>query len=490
MKQTKWEWELINDTKAIWLRPASDVSSEEYKDFYKAVSKDYSDPLAWAHFKAEGDIEFKSILFIPSRAPHDFLNTYYQRSAAVRLYVRRVFISDDVTELLPRYLAFIKGIVDSDTLPLNVSREMLQQSAALKTIKKKLVRKVLEMIRKLADEKEEEDPEAGAEAAEGEPKKEAKKSKYEEFWAQFGGAVKMGIIEDAANRTRLAKLLRFYSSTSRDKLTSLDAYISRMKEGQKNIYYLAGANKEEVAASPMLERLLQKGYEVIFFTEPIDEYTMQNLTEYEDRKFMNASKEDLKFSEADDKEKVYERKVKAEFKDFTAWWKGLLPSDVDAVKVSNRLATTPCVVVTSKYGWSANMERIMKAQALSDEHNRASYMKGKKTLEINPRHPVIKELRAKAAEDPEGEATKRLAQLMFEGALVESGFALDDAKGFSARMTSLVRDTLGVPEAAEVEAEPAEGTPEAELAEDEDGDSAEKENNRDHIPPTQRDREL
>ena len=466
---TVWDWELANDQKAIWLRSASEVESEEYEKFFKALSKDDTPPLTYTHFKAEGDVEFKSILFVPERAPHDMFDNYYNKAAALKLYVRRVFISDEFDELLPKYLSFIKGIVDSDTLPLNVSRETLQQHTSLKTIKKKLVRKALDMIRKLAEEgkSDDDDDDASAAAEAADP---AAESKYDKFWKSFGKAIKLGIIEDASNRTRLAKLLRFYTSKSPDKLVSLEEYVERMKPGQKTIYYLAGESREALEKSPFLERLLQKDLEVIYFTDPIDEYTMQNLTEFDEYKFSNASKEDLKFGDADDKEKKRQKALKEEFKDFTKWWKDVLPSeDVESVKVSNRLVTTPCSVVTSKYGWSANMERIMKAQALSDD-SRASYMRGKKTLEINPRHPLIKTLRDRAAAEPEDESVKELATVLYETAMLESGFTFDTPADFAGRLFKLVRKNMGVPDDAAVDEDDdveEEEAPETDAAEEE-----------------------
>ena len=462
VKKTVWDWELLNDSKAIWLRSANEVEPEEYDNFFKALSKDDKPPLTYTHFKAEGDVEFKSILFIPEQAPSDMFDNYYNKAAALKLYVRRVFISDEFDELLPKYLSFIKGIVDSDTLPLNVSRETLQQHTSLKTIKKKLVRKALDMIRKLAEEGQNDDDEE-ADAAEADSEED---SKYDKFWKAFGKAIKLGIIEDASNRTRLAKLMRFYTSKSPEKLVSLEQYVERMKPGQKTIYYLAGESREALEKSPFLERLLAKDLEVIYFTDPIDEYTMQNLTEFDEYKFSNASKEDLKFGDADDAEKKRNKKIREMFKDFTKWWKDVLPSDeVENVKISNRLVTTPCSVVTSKYGWSANMERIMKAQALSDD-SRASYMRGKKTLEINPRHPLIKTLRERSIEDPESEETKELATVLYETAMLESGFAFDQPADFAGRLFSLVRKNMGIDENAEVDAEDADIEDEEEAAED------------------------
>ena len=459
VKKTVWDWKSVNDNKAIWLRSSTEVEDDEYTKFYKALSKDDKEPLSYTHFKAEGDVEFKSILFIPEKPPSDLFDNYYNKAAALKLYVRRVFISDEFDELLPKYLSFIKGIVDSDTLPLNVSRETLQQHTSLKTIKKKLVRKALDMIRKLAEEGQDDDDDEAAVAADDSADEE--ETKYDKFWKNYGKAIKLGIIEDASNRTRLAKLMRFYTSKSPTKLVSLEQYVERMKPGQKSIYYLAGESREALEKSPFLEKLLHKDLEVIYFTDPIDEYTMQNLTEFDDFKFSNASKEDLKFGDDTEAAKARLKKVKEEFKDFIKWWKEILPSeDVEAVKISNRLVTTPCSVVTSKYGWSANMERIMKAQALSDD-GRMAYMRGRKTLEINPGHPIIKTLKEKSEDDADDEDTKRTALIMYETALLESGFMFEEPKGFAGRLFDMVRRDLGVEADAEVEEPDVDAEPEA-----------------------------
>ncbi|XP_042508568.1 endoplasmin homolog [Macadamia integrifolia] len=449
VKETTYEWELLNDMKAVWLRNPKEVTNEEYTKFYHTLAKDFGDekPLAWSHFTAEGDVEFKAILFVPPKAPHDLYESYYNSNKAnLKLYVRRVFISDEFDELLPKYLNFLKGLVDSDTLPLNVSREMLQQHNSLKTIKKKLIRKALDMIRKIAEEDPDEANDEDNKEAEKASDNDEKKGQYAKFWNEFGKSIKLGIVEDAANRNRLAKLLRVESTKSGGKLTSLDQYISRMKPGQKDIFYITGTSKEQLEKSPFLERLKKKNYEVIFFTDPVDEYLMQYLMDYEDKKFQNVSKEGLKLGkESKDKE------VKESFKELTKWWKGALASEnVDDVKISNRLDNSPCVVVTSKYGWSANMERIMQSQTLSDA-NKQAYMRGKRVLEINPRHPIIKELRERVVKEPEDENVKQTARLMYQTALMESGFVLSDPKDFASSIYSSVKNSLNISPDAAVE---------------------------------------
>lgn len=471
--ETTHEWELLNDVKAIWLRNPKEVTDEEYTKFYHSLAKDFSEekPMAWSHFTAEGDVEFRAVLFVPPRAPHDLYESYYNdKKANVKLYVRRVFISDEFDELLPKYLNFLKGIVDSDTLPLNVSREMLQQHSSLKTIKKKLIRKALDMIRKIAEEDPDESDGKDKKDVEKSDGDDEKKGQYTKFWNEFGKSIKLGIIEDAANRNRLAKLLRFETTKSGGKLTSLDQYISRMKSGQKDIFYITGTSKEQLEKSPFLERLTKKDYEVIFFTDPVDEYLMQYLMDYEDKKFQNVSKEGLKLGK-DSKIK----ELKESFKELTKWWKDALASEkVDDVKISNRLADTPCVVVTSKFGWSANMERIMQSQTLSDASKQA-YMRGKRVLEINPRHPIITELRERVATDPEDDNVKQTARLMYQTALFESGFLLDDPKDFASRVYDSVKSSLNISPDAAVEEEDDAEEEVAEKETKDDSSSAEAE---------------
>lgn len=473
VKKTVWDWELLNDSSAIWLRNPGDVEDEEYEKFYKSIAKDdYGKPLTWSHFKAEGDVEFRSVLYIPDKAPFGLYDNYWSKSASLKLYVRRVFISDEFEDLVPRYLNFLKGIVDSDTLPLNVSREMLQAHSSLKTIKKKLVRKALDMIRKLAvAENEEKDENEAEDSTEDEEDKEAgEDEKYKTFWKEFGKSIKLGIIEDSTNRQRLAKLLRVHTSESGQELISLDTYIGRMKEGQKHMYFLAGQSLEELQKSPFLEKLLKKGYEVIFLVDSLDEYMMQQLTEYEDLKFQNASKENLKMSDKDDKEKKKEKALKEEFKPLTKWWKEQLGGDVDSVKVSNRLTTSPCIVVTSQFGWSANMEKIAKSQAMGSG-DQASYMKGRRTLEINPKHPMIATLKAKV--DAEDEGAPKIAKLLYETSLLESGFDIAEPRDYASLVHSILKAQMGIAADAEVQEE-VEEEEETEGKED-DGEVEEEE---------------
>eukprot|EP00951_Prasinocladus_malaysianus_P001320 scaffold9070_cov38-Prasinocladus_malaysianus.AAC.1 len=419
-------------------------------------------------------------------------DNYWSSAASLKLYVRRVFISDEFEDLVPRYLSFLKGLVDSDTLPLNVSREMLQAHSSLKTIKKKLVRKALDMIRKLAAAEEkakDEEEDEGEEETEGdEAEEDVDSGKYTKFWNEFGKSIKLGIIEDSQNRQRLAKLLRVQTSQSDGELISLDTYIERMKEGQKTIYYLAGQSVEELEKSPFLEKLLDKGYEVIYFTDALDEYVMQQLTEYDDVKFSNASKENLKMSDTDEKEKKRDKALKEEFKPLTKWWKDALGGAVSSVKVSTRLTSTPCIVVTSQFGWSANMERIMASQALSDAEKQ-SYMKGQRTLEINPRHPVIAALKDRSEAEGDTDETKDMARLMYQTALLESGFLIDEPKDYATLVHKFLKTQMGLdPDAEVVKDDTAEEEEEDEEEEDEEevgeellGDEADEDDIKDEL---------
>ena len=470
VKTIEKEWERVNDSKAIWLRDPKEVTPEDYAKFYKALSRGDDEALLNTHFKAEGDVEFKAVLFIPKTAPPNFLDHKDGGAGNLKLYVRRVFISDEFQDLLPRYLQWLLGIVDSDTLPLNVSREMLQQHSSLKTIKKKLVRKALDMVKKLADkekkarEEDEDDTEEERKAKrEEQAELEEQGRSYKDFWGQYSKAIKLGIIEDMSNRNRLAKLLRFHTSASGDELVSLEQYTARMKDQQEHIFFVVGSSVEDCRDSPFVEKLLKKGYEVIFFIDSLDEYVTSHMPEFEDFKFQNVSKEDLAIADDDAKR---EKRLAEAFKDFGTWWKDLLPViEVDSVKVTTRLETSPLIVVTSKYGWSANMERMMKSQAFSDS-KRDAFMRGKRTVEINPNHPIIQTLKEAYEADKDSEETKNTAILLYNTALINSGFAPTDIKAYTASIFGNVKSSLKIPEDAPIKEYelPPEEEPEPEPA--------------------------
>ncbi|XP_075065394.1 endoplasmin [Mixophyes fleayi] len=454
VEKTTWDWELMNDIKPIWQRPSKEVEEDEYKAFYKSFSKESDDPMAYVHFTAEGEVTFKSILFVPATAPRGLFDEYgSKKSDHIKLFVRRVFITDDFHDMMPKYLNFVKGVVDSDDLPLNVSRETLQQHKLLKVIRKKLVRKTLDMIKKIADDK------------------------YNDtFWKEFGTNVKLGVIEDHSNRTRLAKLLRFQSSNHKTELTSLEQYVERMKDKQDKIYFMAGASRKEVDSSPFVERLLKKGYEVVFLIEPVDEYCIQALPEFDGKRFQNVAKEGLKFDESEQAKETRESMEK-EFEPLLTWMKDkALKDQIEKAVLSQRLTQSPCALVASQYGWSGNMERIMKAQAYQTgkDISASYYSSQKKTLEVNPRHPLIKDMLRRVKENEDDQTVSDLAVVLLETATLRSGYQLPDTKAYGERIERMLRLSLNIDLDAKVDEEPEEEPEAAEEAEQEEADDVEE----------------
>jgi molecular chaperone HtpG len=452
----EWEeFEQINSNKPIWTKNPSEVTDEEYQDFYKSFSGDNQDYMLKQHFKVEGGLEFTAMMFVPGMAPFDMFESK-KKSGGTKLYVRRVFITDKCEELMPEYLSFVKGIVDSNDLPLNVSREMLQQTRIMNQMRKQIVKKLIETFTTCAEEDSE---------------------SYKQFWQEYSKNIKLGVHEDDQNRDKLVKLLRFFSTKHKDTEISLDQYVSEMPEGQKDIYFITGESIMSVENSPFIEALVEKGYDVLFLTDPIDEYAAQRISNFEDHKMVDVTKEGLDL----DDNKEEEDETNKEYEDLCKHMKEVLGASVEKVVVSHRMTTSPCALSTGQFGWSANMERLMKAQALGKNNQMMSFMSGRRTMEINPKNRLVQLLKGRFDKDKDDKAVKDMTYLFFETATLSSGFSLEKPVDYSNRIYRMLELGLSGFDELDEAVEPAEPIEPTEPTEEEVKDM--KIDGLDDLPP-------
>ncbi|MBN1209395.1 MAG: molecular chaperone HtpG [Myxococcaceae bacterium] len=405
-KGTTTAFETVNKASALWQRSKSELTDEQYQEFYKHLTHDYEPPLAWTHFKTDGHQQFTGLLFLPKNRPFDLDGTARRRG--VRLFVKRVFIMDDCEELLPPWLRFVRGVVDSDDLPLNVSRELLQDSAVVRAIRKHVVKKTLDLLEKLSKDKPED---------------------YTAFWKSFGAILKEGLTAEPDHREKLGALVR-YESSREEGLTSLADYASRMKEGQQAIYYVFGESRKALEGSPHLETLRKRGYEVLYLTDPVDEWAAQGLREFNGKPLVSALQADLKLQESDEEKREKEQRAEG-LKSLTERMKAVLQEAVREVRVSDRLTDSPVCLVLPEGGSPAFLERLLR------EHGRGM-PRAKRILEVNPGHPVIAHLARLHERDAKSEQVTEWVELLHDQALLTEGSPLEDPNRFAKRMTALL----------------------------------------------------
>ncbi|KAG0030622.1 hypothetical protein BGZ81_002425 [Podila clonocystis] len=441
--------ELMNSNKPIWVRDPKTITHEEYDQFYTVLTREANaKPMAYSHFKAEGDVEFKAIMYIPEKAPKNLFQRTDTGEKNVKLYVKRVFITDDSTDFLPKWLAFLRVLVDAEDAPLNVSRETVQNNKSIKSISKHLVKKVFDLLKTMSQDEE----------------------KYTGFIKEFGTSLKLGSLEDKSNSKKISRLLRYHTSES-DKYTSLESYVSRMKKGQKDIFYATGSNVDEIKQSPFVESLLARNFEVLFMDDPVDEIVISELRGFEGKAFKNVAKASLDLGEEEEGAET-QKELETRFAPLLDWIHATLINDIEKVQVSKRLTTSPAALVASDFGWTANMERIMEGQAKQNQNEAMhNFMKNqKKILEINPGHPLIIGMLERAAKDPKAYETdthfQEMAKILYDITLVRSGYSLKESvKAFAGRVENMLRVNLGVDTSAEAtfEAPQAEPRDQAEI---------------------------
>ena len=406
-------WSVVNNMKPIWTRKACDISENEYTDFYKSIIKtgtSSNDPISYKHFSVEGETDIKSIIYIPDKEMNMFGGGDNQREHNIKLYVKKVFIKNNVEGLVPEWLNFIVGVVDSDNIPLNVSRELLQQNKVINIINKVIVKKSIELFQELSDNDN---------------------NKYIKFYDNYSKMLKLGIHEDSKNRDRLMPLLRFNSIKHEDKYISFDDYVSEMDPSQNKIYYITGANIQSIKNSPFIETFKQRDIDVLYFVDAIDEYMLQQITQFNDKQLVNIAKDGIKFDEENIKQKT------EEYASLIKYFKDCLGSSVQDVKISDRLTNTPCMLSSAEFGWTANMERIMKAQALRNTQM-DQFMGARKILEINLEHKVIKEINNKICDEKNHKHVSNIIHLLYDTALLNSGFTLDKPSEYAKRVNDML----------------------------------------------------